>query len=409
MRDDLAPLRRPTHTAALASGFVTVIHKKLPGIFLSAIGATPPSSPPAAMRPCLLALLVQLCTGLLQPPRARRHVAPRCCAGETTALYQGLQAVAEAEQRLGQSGAKLAVRRLRRAVQREDYASAEAFKSEVQGLRQRDPLWMLRRDLARAIKTEDYASAAALRTELAALRAARPALLWRDELLVLGRDGQRLMAVGWDSEGSQAARELATAASGSTFFLPTWDPTGERVAVAEVSKNGRGRSRVLILSASDGTLLASFAAPPVFFFFWSQGGAGTGPQLTFLHADPTAKSGAAPLLLGAYNLSDGFPRVVEPGGPLFYSIGPRGRMLLNNGWTNEVSLIPNFTSGAGDDEATLLSSAPTPFRTPLLSPDAAHAIFCEVAPPPAPPPPPAAPADWATMAKQVCLYIARLE
>ena len=84
---------------------------------------------------------------------------------------------------------------------------------------------------------------------------------------------------------------------------PTWDPTGERVAVAEVNKNGKGR--VMVLSASDGAVLASFAAPPVFFFNWSRGGAGTEPQLTFLHADPKAKSGAAPLLLGACDLSDG--------------------------------------------------------------------------------------------------------
>ena len=142
--------------------------------------------------PKLVFLLLQLwaCTGLLPGPRSRRLSAPRCCAVET-------------ELRLVQSGAKRVARRLRLALKRENYASAGAFQRELQELRQRDPVWTLRVDLAAAVQTEDYAAASRLRSELAALRSARPMLLWRDELLVLGRDGRRLVAVGWDERGAQ--------------------------------------------------------------------------------------------------------------------------------------------------------------------------------------------------------------
>lgn len=305
---------------------------------------------------------------------------------------RALGARPEAEVRDVQSRSARAARLLSCALQREDYARASTLKAELRELRALDPVWSLREELASAVSAENYARAAKLQTELREMRASRPGLMWRNELLVLTRNKRRLVIVGWDSNtGAQTFRELAATKSSNCYFQqPTWDPGGERLAVTEVTEGGS--SRVLVISASDGSVLGSFTTPPAFFFYWSEARSGR-QTLTFLHSNPSRSSSgivlrACELIFiragDALSYTLGEPWIVSAGGPLFYSIGPGGEMLANNGFSGQVDFSLGGDSDAVDTgwlaagkSKKLLGSA-SPCRTPLLSPDASHAIYCEV-------------------------------
>jgi len=305
----------------------------------------------------------------------------------------------EAEVLEVQSRCAQAARLMHRAVKQEDYDTASTIMSQLCELRQLDPVWKLHRELEESVSLEDFEQAAQLQSDLTKLREARPRLMWRNELLVLSKNGRRLEAAGWNTEtGEQTRRELMTAPAGCKLQQPTWEPSGEWLAVAQIS--GDGKHRVLVISASDGTVLGSVATPPVFFFQWGKAQSGR-QTLTFLHSSPTdLLAGGAPIVLCAcelqivrlgstlsFSLSE--RRCVRTGGPLYYSIGDNDELLSNNGFFNEVSFSESGDGAAGGDaEARFatgntmqLQNSASTCRAPVLTPDGSHAIYCETSRP----------------------------
>jgi len=227
-----------------------------------------------------------------------------------------------------QKGATRTARSLAAAVAKEDYAAAARLSAELKAQRSADPLYTLRGELAKAIAVEDFSAASALQSQLKRLRETRPGLLWRNELLVLTAGGQSLVLLSGDGDPDAPPRVLYTARSGTTLQQPCWSPCGDRVAVSEVDPSGN-RSRVLVVSASDGAELASAPTPPVFFIYYSP----AGDVVTFLHAEPNLAPGGPSIVLGALDVASGKARYVAPGGPLYYALSTLpGAILMHNGF-----------------------------------------------------------------------------
>jgi len=272
-----------------------------------------------------------------------------------------------------QKGATRTARSLAAAVAKEDYAAAARLSAELKAQRSADPLYTLRGELAKAIAVEDFSAASALQSQLKRLRETRPGLLWRNELLVLTAGGQSLVLLSGDGDPDAPPRVLYTARSGTTLQQPCWSPCGDRVAVSEVDPSGN-RSRVLVVSASDGAELASAPTPPVFFIYYSP----AGDVVTFLHAEPNLAPGGPSIVLGALDVASGKARYVAPGGPLYYALSTLpGAILMHNGFLSEVTYSSHLLQ-RDDGTRRTLSAAPGGFRAPCLLGEAAeHACFVE--------------------------------
>ena len=281
-----------------------------------------------------------------------------------------------------QRKARVAARTLSEAVAREDYSTAKVLKQQLEALRAADPIYVLRKKLNDALAAEDYAAALSAKAALSRLRVERDGLLWRDEVVVLASGGTALHVVDPRGVGTSEhdSRQLYTPPSGYVLAMPTWSPDGESIALSEVSMSPSttAPSRVIVVSARDGTILSSAPTPPVFFIYWSP----DGNFVTFLHAEPNANAGGPPIVLGALDVSAKAARYVCPGGPLYYAIGRSSGdtdeaegmgsegaaptrlppLLLNNGFLQEVA----YAESLGDGKRTSLSEEPATFRAPCL-------------------------------------------
>ena len=231
-----------------------------------------------------------------------------------------------------QRGASRAARLLADAVAKEDYAAASRLSAELKAHRAADPIYTLREKLTKAIKSQDFSTAKQLQFELEQLRISRPGLLWRNELLLLTAGGKTLELISGDGTPDAAPRVLYRARAGAILQAPCWSPCGERVAVSEVVPSG-DTSRVVVLSARDGSEVASAPTPPVFFIYYSP----AGDVVTFLHAEPNLTPGNPTLVLGALDMATSKASYVAPGGPLYYALSKEpGAILVNNGFLSEV-------------------------------------------------------------------------
>ena len=289
-----------------------------------------------------------------RPPSSRINALRLSAAGEA---FPSERQILEA-----QKAARQAAVALKDAVAREDYISAAALKLSLAELRAADPVFTLRTALKNALDSEDYNLAQAMQTTLAKLRAQRPSLLWRDEMLVLASSGRALHIL--DAHG--ASRLVYAAPDAGVLRVPAWAPDGEAVAVSEVfvGPDGSRKSRVVVVSASDGTVRATCETPqPVFYLAWVPS-SGT---VTFLHMPEVPSMGGPTLLLGALDVPTGESREIIPGGPLFFNMDAEGTVLMHNGFSGEVSAF-ELRLGGDDHPRCILSTAPGRFRSPCLLP-----------------------------------------
>lgn len=261
-------------------------------------------------------------------------------------------------------------RALAAAVSQERYTDAATLRDALQAVRTADPVLAKRAQLQSAVQGEDFLAAARLRDELAALteRFSRADAGRRvDRIIVLrGRgDSQNALRVATvsregDLQLSLVPDELHTKSTSPRVYLqPTWSPSGDFVAMTEISFNidfqrlGRGLaiadscSRIIIMSSFDGSVVKS--APllkPPFFYFWSP----DGRCVTLLSNDPTASVTTVALSVmqvvappGAVGLDlDTVTGPLASGHPFLFDFCPRdsSRVVAHMGDTSTVAIVP---------------------------------------------------------------------
>ena len=252
-----------------------------------------------------------------------------------------------------QRAAATTAKALERAVSREDYAAAGKLAAELKEYRSADPLYTLRGALTSAVKSEDFSAAQEIQSQLQLLKETRPGLLWRNEVLLLTSGGKALVLLAGDGSTTKP-RTLYEARPGAILQQPCWSPCGERVAVSEVDPRGDS-SRVLVLSARDGTEVASAPTQPAFFVYYSP----SGEFVTFLHAQPNLTPGGPTLVLGSLDVATSVARTVAPGGPLFYALSKDpGAILMHNGHLKEVSFSSDLLlSGSSESWRALCATS----------------------------------------------------
>lgn len=261
-------------------------------------------------------------------------------------------------------------RALAAAVLQERYTDAASLRDALAAARHADPVLHKRSELATAVELQDFPAAARLRDELAALteRFSRGGAGRRvDRIIVLrGRgDPDNALRVATVSREGDVQLGLVPELSGRrpapprVYLQPTWSPSGDFVAMTEISfdlespRLGRGiaiadsASRIVIMNAFDGSVVKS--APllkPPFFYFWSP----DGRCVTLLSNDPTAPVTTVALSVlqvvappGAGGLD--METVTGPlasGHPFLFDFCPRdsGRVVAHMGDKSSVAVVP---------------------------------------------------------------------
>ena len=252
----------------------------------------------------------------------------------------------------------------------ERYTDAATLRDALEAVRTADPVLAKRAELQTAVEGEDYLTAARLRDELAALteRFSRGDAGRRvDRIIVLRGRGDPESALRVATVSCQGDLQLplipdeprSKNAPPRVYLQPTWSPSGDFVAMTEISFNielprpGRGlaigdsSSRVIIMNAFDGTVVKS--APlvkPPFFYFWSP----DGRCVTLLSNDPSAP--VTTVALSAIQV------VASPGGggldletctgplasghPFLYDFCPRdsSRIVAHMGDSSSIAIVP---------------------------------------------------------------------
>lgn len=262
-------------------------------------------------------------------------------------------------------------RALAAAVMQERYGDAASLRDALAEARTADPVLHKRAQLTDAVESEDFALAARLRDELAALtecfsrgEAGRRV----DRIIVLRGRGDADTALRVATVSREGDVELGLvppapsrkAAAPRVYLQPTWSPSGDFVAMTEISFDldsaralNRGvaiadsSSRVVIMNAFDGTVVKS--APllkPPFFYFWSP----DGRCVTLLSNDPTSPVTTVALSVmqvvappGASGLDlDTVTGPLASGHPFLFDFCPRdsGRVVAHMGDSSSVAVVP---------------------------------------------------------------------
>lgn len=263
-------------------------------------------------------------------------------------------------------------RALAAAVLQERYNDAASLRDALQAARTADPVLHKRAQLTAAVENQDFSLAARLRDELAVLteRFSRGGAGRRvDRIIILrGRgDADTALRVATVSREGDVQLGLVPPAPGKkngaaprVYLQPTWSPSGDFVAMTEISFDlespralSRGvaiadsSSRIVIMNAFDGTVVKS--APllkPPFFYFWSP----DGRCVTLLSNDPTSNVTTVALSVmqvvapaGADGLDlDTVTGPLASGHPFLFDFCPRdsGRVVAHMGDSSSVAIVP---------------------------------------------------------------------
>ncbi|KAI0565907.1 Six-bladed beta-propeller TolB-like protein [Gracilaria domingensis] len=287
-------------------------------------------------------------------------------------------------------------RALAAAILQERYSDAANLRDALQAARTSDPLLAKRAELQAAVDSERFLDAARLRDELAALTE-------RFSKRDAGRRVDRIIVLRGRAEPDKALRAATVSRDGAVqlglvpevseknapprvYLQPTWSPSGDFVAVTEISfsidlsRLGRGvaiadsSAKIIVMNAFDGSIVRSvpFAKPP-FFYFWSP----DGRRLTLLSNGPGTS--AATVALSAIQV------VAPPGGggldmdtvtgplatghPFLYDICPRdsNKTIVHMGDKSTVALVP---ISSFDRENKCMTTKAGSFGAPQWHPNA---------------------------------------
>ena len=272
--------------------------------------------------------------------------------------------------------------RLKVAVRNEEFSVAARYRDEITRLRASDPSLSLRDNLSAAVAAENYVLAARLRDELAALTES----LSRDKstarinriLFLSARttsDKRPVLQLGTVAPDGldriTFSPPLSTGSAQTIYLQPTWSPSGDFIAVTEISftirRNPGGlfaasaetESRVIVFDAFNATMVTSCVTEkPPFFFYWSP----CGTRLSLLSSEFSGRKTA-----GLYTMQVVAPKgglgatvgslkgPIVSGRPFLYSFCPRdaGRVVAHMGDKKVVAIV----SLDGKGVRTLTSNA----------------------------------------------------
>lgn len=184
-----------------------------------------------------------------------------------------------------------------------------------------------------------------------------------NRLLVLGADGN-LFTVAPDGSGRLDLTDDATPQR--YYTQPTWSPTGERIAWAEVSSAPGEMSGALITAAADGSnrTRANVTFPP-FYLHWSPDGA----QVAYL--SNWLGSGAQTIALRLVDLRTGGAdtKMLGIGQPFYFAWAPDSSQVLTHVANRRLGLL------GLDGAETVLSDRTARFAAPQWSSDGQHLLY----------------------------------
>lgn len=184
-----------------------------------------------------------------------------------------------------------------------------------------------------------------------------------NRILVLGADGNLFTIM---PDGSDRVNLTDDATPGRYYTQPTWSPTGERIAWAEVSSAPGEMSGALITAAADGSdrTRANVTFPP-FFLYWSPDGA----QVAYL--SNWLGSGAQTIALRVVDLRTGGAdtKMLGIGQPFYFSWAPDSTQVLTHVANRRLGLLRL------DGAETVLSERTARFAAPQWSTDGQHLLY----------------------------------
>lgn len=185
----------------------------------------------------------------------------------------------------------------------------------------------------------------------------------QNRLLVLDTDGN-LFTV--QPDGSKRF-DLTNDATRQRFYSqPTWSPTGERIAWAEISSAPGEVSGALLSSSADGTQRTRTATPfPPFYLFWRP----DGQQVAFLSNWVDANERTIALRLADVTDGAAEARTLGVGSPFYFSWSPDSQQLLTHIGNEQVTLLPL------DGAETVLTATSARFAAPQWSADGQKLLY----------------------------------
>jgi TolB protein len=174
----------------------------------------------------------------------------------------------------------------------------------------------------------------------------------QNRLLVLSEEGN-IFTLKPDGGGRY---DLTTDATPNHFYTqPTWSPTGERIAWAEVNRSSEEFSGALLASTADGGDRTRVEALfPPFYLNWSP----DGNQLAFLSNWMGHSSTTIALRLVDVARGEVEARTLGVGAPFYFSWAPDSQQMLTHVGSERVGLL------ALDGTETLLADDSARFATP---------------------------------------------
>jgi TolB protein len=184
-----------------------------------------------------------------------------------------------------------------------------------------------------------------------------------DRLLVLNKEGN-LFTIKPDGS---ARLDLTTDANRQHIYAqPTWSPTGERIAWAEITGATGEMTGSLVTSLADGTQRTRAEAPfPPFYLYWSP----NGQQVAYLsnwvaHNERTIALRVVDVRAGGQEA-----HTLNVGRPFYFSWSPDSTQLLTHIGNQRVGLL------ALDGTETILAEESANFATPQWSSDGASLLY----------------------------------